>query len=166
MYDATLSTAAAATLAMLFAARRSVRAARAAVIVQRGHVPTDKQLHACISHISSQGYIMASYCTSAEDAICAVTGGHADLVVVAYGGERVARGLAAHGARVEAVHPTPHIVEPPPPPESRPRPVEWIVRWFRGGRSVSEIAELLDSPTGDIRAELQRAGVRAPRRRK
>lgn len=129
-----------------------------------GSVGVDKQTHACLAYIRQRGYRLAGFIRaggSSKDAIQMITNGQADVVVVAFGGRDLAADVNAAGGRIEAVHPTPHVVEPPVPP---PPPVEHppavsaaLVEALRArGKTVREIAEFLAETTVEIRRSLRR----------
>jgi hypothetical protein len=119
-----------------------------------------KQMAACVTYVDKRHYELAGFIKAdgaAEDAVRMVQTGEAEVVVVAFGGRDIAADVKAAGGRVEAVHPMPHVVEPPvppppPPPKSFPRSVVDLLRKMRNlGHSPSEIAKFIGEDTGDIR---------------
>lgn len=132
----------------------------AVIWIQRGLTAETKQEAACHEYLTTSGHRLAAIVTAkhgtARDVVATVTRGEADLVVVAYGGRGIAAAVIAAGGQVIAVHPTPHIVEPPVPPPL-PRSSGGLLAGLRArGKTIEEIARFLDSPTGDIRRMLRR----------
>lgn len=134
-------------------------ARRAAIFVQRG--PLDrKQETACLAYCMEQRWSMFGLVPwwAREDAVTMVRTGEVDTILVAYD-SNVAQQLAddiGSAGRVVVVHPHPHELHP-----RRVWPsvlVDLVVRWSHRGRPVKEIAEDLDTPTGEVRAILREAG--------
>lgn len=132
----------------------------AVMVIQLGNTAADKQRTACVGYIAAMGYRLAGIVEqgrSSADAVAMVARGLATVVVVAFGGRELAVEVIAAGGRVEAVHPTPHVVEPPAPPPANPRSVVGLLAQLRArGRSVEEIASFLGESTGEIRRMLRR----------
>ncbi len=120
-----------------------------------------KQMAACTAYVVDRRYQVAGYIRAggaSADAVRMISAGEASVVVVAFGGRDIAAAVIAAGGRVEAVHPVPHVVEPPvpppppPPPRSFPRSArDMIARMVRRGRTAKEIADLIGENTEDIR---------------
>lgn len=134
----------------------------AVILIQLASSATiTKQWAACTAYVARRRYDLAGLIderhTSAE-AVRMVRHGQAEVVVVAFGGRDIAAEVIAAGGRVEAVHPTPHIVEPPvpPPPRAFPRSVVDLLRKMRRrGHTTSEIAHLIGENTEDVRRILR-----------
>lgn len=122
--------------------------------------PGDKQLEACIDHCQDVGYhLLAIVSGDATGAAKLVEAGRVDVIVAGYGSRSVQH-LAARvegAGRVEVVHPEPHTITPPPR-SGLGTLSELILRWFRRGRSVQQIAADLDGDTTDVRAILRKYG--------
>lgn len=132
---------------------------RAAMFIQRG-VPSDKQEEALLAYIASQRLSMLHRVPwwKPEDAVTLVQAGNVNVIVAAFD-SRAVQQLAAdigHHGKVIVIHPEPRIVEPP-----RGRLgtlADLIVRWYRGGRSVQDIAADIGSEATDVRAVLRKHG--------
>jgi hypothetical protein len=119
-----------------------------------------KQMAACVGYVDRRHYQLAGYIErgTPADAVRMVKNGEAEVVVVAFGGRDIAAEVIDAGGRVEAVHPIPHIVEPPVPPPVKvfPRSVVALLRKMqRRGHSASEIAHLIGEDTGEVMRLLQ-----------
>lgn len=132
----------------------------AVIRLQPGNVAAVKQEAACLGFVCERGYLLAGIVPTwgtRRDAVRMVADGRAMIVVVAFGGRDLAGEVIAVGGRVEAVHPTPHVVEPPVPPS--PRTVVGLLAQLRiRGKTVEEIAGFLGESTGEIRRILRRGG--------
>lgn len=131
----------------------------AIILIQRGEPGFKRQIAACLAYCIDQGYQLNAIIPETappDSALAAVTAGLAAVVVVAYDGQSVASAVTAAGGRVEAVHPTPHVVVPARGLGVSPAV---LVRWYAAGRGVEEIAGLMEETTGDIRDYLRAAGV-------
>ena len=126
----------------------------AIVLLQLGNVSVDRQEAMCLEYILDCGYQLAGWIQptgSSEDAVKMVAAGEAHVVVVAYGGAEYAADIIAAGGRIEAVHPTPHVVEPHPAVRDEPQ-VDSLAQLLRAsGRTVREIAEFIGSSTAEVR---------------
>ncbi len=133
---------------------------RSAIFIQRG-VPAQKQADACLEYTSAERWKMRHYVPywAPEDAVNLVRTGAVDVVVTAYDSPEVRRLAQEVGAagRVLFVHPRPTVVEPTH--RSLPASLgDLVLRWFRRGRSVEEIAAEVDGDTSDIRDLLRQEG--------
>lgn len=134
----------------------------AVIFIQLGNVAVAKQTTSCLGYIRDRGYHLIGFVRaggSPADAVKMVDAGVAQVVVVAYGGRDLAAEVIAAGGVVEAVHPTPHVVEPPvpAPPPAAPRTVPRLLAHLLGkGRTVEQIAAFLDESTQEIRRILRR----------
>lgn len=133
----------------------------AAIYLQHGAnaPPGDKQLEACIDYCQDIGYLLLAIVPAdAADAAKLVESGRVDVIVAGYDSRSVQH-LAARidgAGRVEVIHPEPRVVEPPR--SGLGTLSELILRWFRRGRSVRQIADDLDGDTTDVRAILRKYG--------
>lgn len=133
----------------------------AVILIQlAASVAIAKQEAACLRYVDLRRYRLAGYIERGvpADAVRMVKRGEAEVVVVAFGGRDIAAEVTAAGGRVEAVHPTPHVVEPPvaAPPKSFPRSVVDLLRKMRRrGHTTSEIARLIGENTEDVRRILR-----------
>jgi hypothetical protein len=133
---------------------------RAAIFVQRGF-PADRQTTMCLRYALEQHYTLLAVVPSwaPEDACKLVRDGTVDVVVCAFDSRAVTQ-LAADlppAGRVEVVHPAPHVVVAA---HHRVGSVaDLVARWRRRGRSVRQIAEDLDEPTGEVRDLLRKLGL-------
>jgi hypothetical protein len=133
---------------------------RAVVWIQPGPTAAAKQEQACHDYLMGSCdtlvAIVPARTGSSRDVVAMIARGEAELVIVAFGGRDVAAAVIAAGGSVLAVHPTPHIVEPPVPPPL-PRSSGGLLAALRArGKTVEEIARFLDASTGDIRRMLRR----------
>jgi hypothetical protein len=132
---------------------------RAAIFVQRG-APTDKQTTACLRYALGQRWsvlVIVPY-WQPQDAVQLARDGRIDKLVAAFDSKAVQQ-LAADvdgDAEVLIVHPEPRVVEPPK--RKLGTLGDLIVRWFRRGKTVSEIALDIGEETTDVRAILRRYG--------
>lgn len=136
---------------------------RAVIRLQPGNVAETRQEAACLTFVRERGYHLAAVVRMWGDpqhAVNMVAAGRAHIVVVAFGGRDLAADVIAAGGRVEAVHPTPHVVEPPvpPPPVDRLPSVsgQLLTMLKARGRTIREIAEFVGESTGEIRRILRR----------
>jgi hypothetical protein len=133
---------------------------RAVVWIQPGPTAAAKQEQACHDYVIEGGLRLAAIVPartgSSRDVVAMIVAGKAEVVVCAYGGRTIAAEVIAAGGRVIAVHPTPHVVEPPEPPPLPGSSGGLLARLRAAGKTVEEIARFLDSPTGDIRRILRR----------
>lgn len=132
---------------------------RAAVFIQRG-VPRDKQEEPLLQFIRERHMSMLHRVPwwRPEDAVTLVQAGTVGVVLAAFDSKAVQQLAAAIGdaGKVVVVHPEPRVIEPP-----RGRLVtvaDLILRWFRGGRSVKDIAADIGGETTDVRQILRKAG--------
>lgn len=142
---------------------------RAAIFIQRG-VPTDKQEAACLAYcLNDMQYSVLWFVRpdSPRDAVLLARDNLITAVVTAFE-SRAAHQLAADIAevnphvRVEVVHPVPKVLEPPK--HGLGTLGDLIVRWWKRGKSVEEIARDIDGETTDVRGILRRYGHTVPRR--
>jgi hypothetical protein len=129
--------------------------------VQRGF-PAERQTVLCLQYaVEEQHYTLLAVVPywAPEDACKLVRDGTVDVVVAAFDSKAVNQ-LAADlppAGRVEVVHPQPHVVERP---HHRLGSVaDLVARWCGRGRSVRQIADDLDEPTGEVRDLLRRLGL-------
>lgn len=131
----------------------------AAIFVQRG-APAEKQQVACIDYALGQHWSVLAIVPHwhPDDAVTLAKAGRIDHVVAAFDSKAVQQ-LAADvdgDAEVVVVHPAPRVIEPPK--HKLGTLGELILRWFRAGRTVREIATEIDGDTGDVRELLRRYG--------
>jgi hypothetical protein len=132
---------------------------RAAILIQRG-VPTDKQTEALLRYVLGERWSMLAIVPwwQPADAVTLVRTGEVDTVVCAFDSKAVRQLAADIGATgtVMVIHPEPKVVEPP---RGRLGTVaDLVLRWWRNGKTVGEIALDVGSDTTDIREVLRRAG--------
>lgn len=132
----------------------------AAIFVQRG-VPAEKQRVACIDYALSQHWSVLAIVPHwhPEDIVRLAQDGRIRHVVAAFD-SRAVQQLAADvegAAEVIVVHPEPRLIEPPK--HAAGSIGELVIRWFQKGRTVKEIAGLVDGDTTDVRAILRKYGV-------
>jgi hypothetical protein len=132
----------------------------AVIFIQRG-APAEKQQAACIDYALSQHWSVLAIVPhwQPEDIIHLADAGRIRHVVAAFDSKAVQQ-LAAdveRKAAVVVVHPEPRIIEPPK--HGLGTLGELILRWFRKGRTVEEIAAEVDGDTTDVRAVLRKYGV-------
>lgn len=133
---------------------------RAAIYVLRAF-PADRQTAACSHYITEEHWTLWAIVPpwAPGDAVALARDGTVSVVVAAFDSRAVEQ-LAADlppTCRVEVVHPTPHVVEPP---RHRLGSVEELVgRWFRHGRPPKQIAHDLDENTEEINDVLRRLGL-------
>jgi hypothetical protein len=130
-----------------------------AMLIQRG-VSSAKQEAVLLPYILSQ-HLSMSYrvpCWRPEDAVALVRSGMAAAVVAAFNSKVVQQLAAEIGAagNVIVVHPEPMVVEPPR--RQLGTLGDLILRWWRRGRTVQEIALDIDGDTTDVRQILRRSG--------
>jgi hypothetical protein len=137
---------------------------RAAILIQRATASPERQADVCIPYCVAERLAVQTIVPSwaAGQAVQLVRDGFVGVVVVAFEGPGLAESVARicdAGGRVVAVHPTPRELAPP----RRRGPTRWaselVARWYRKGRTVPEIAELLEEDTAEIRSALLRLGV-------
>jgi DNA-binding NarL/FixJ family response regulator len=131
----------------------------AAIFVQRG-APAEKQRNACIDYALGQHWSVLAIVPPGrpDDAVTLAKNGRIDHVLAAFDSKAVQQ-LAADldgNAQLVVVHPEPRVIEPPK--HKLGTLGELILRWFRSGKTVKEIAELADGDTTDVRAILRRHG--------
>jgi hypothetical protein len=128
----------------------------AILLLQLGNVAVERQVEVCLAYIWDCGYRLAGWIQptgETGDAARMIRRGEADVVVVAYGGEEYAAEIVAAGGRLEAVHPAPHVVEPP---VSRLDLAAVLSMLRATGRSAREIAEFIGESTAEVRRLLRR----------
>lgn len=135
---------------------------RAAIFIQRG-VDEQKQWLACMAHIDRERWSMLQLVPAHApgEAVQLVRDGRIDVIVTAFDSD-AAQAIAADAAglgQVVYVHPSPAVIEPPPDTSGFPRTlVRLVLRWWRRGVEVEEIADRLDEDTGVIRRVIRRGG--------
>jgi hypothetical protein len=134
---------------------------RAAIFVQRGGPPADRQIDACLQFcIASEYTVLALIRHGEPEAAVALAREHRVSVIVTGYDSKAVRQLAADidgNGRVEVIHPEPRVI--PPPKHKLDGPIgELIVRWFRRGKTVQEIAKDVESDTHEVRALIRRYG--------
>lgn len=135
---------------------------RAAILIQRG-VDERKQWLACMAFIDRERWSMLHVVPAhaPAGAVRLARDGIVDVVVTAFDSE-AAQAIAADIAgvgQVVFVHPAPTYIEPPPSTVGFPRElVRLVLRWWRRGVEVEEIADRLDEDTGVIRRVIRRGG--------
>ena len=138
---------------------------RAAIFLQRGGPSRDKQIEACRHYCAEAGYMMLAIVRPDRpgDAVQLVRHHGVTVIVTGYD-SKAAQQLAADiddAGRVEIVHPTPRVLDPPPK-HMLGSVAELIVKWFRRGKPVKEIALEIDGNTTDVRAILRQYGEHPP----
>lgn len=133
---------------------------RAAIFVQRGGPSRDRQIEVCRQYCAEAEYSMYAIVRPErpDDAVRLVRH-HGVAVVVAGYDSKAVQQLAADidtVGRVEVVHPTPRVIEPPK--HKLGSLGDLIVRWFRRGKPVKEIAAEIDENTTDVREILRKYG--------
>lgn len=133
---------------------------RAAIFMQRG-APDDRQQKVCFAYAEQRGYQLPHLFPwfAGDQLVKSVGCGAVDVIITAFDSKNVQQ-LAADvhpRARVEVVHPKPHVVEPPPPRHARSI-TDLIVRWRRRGKNVPEIAMDIEEDTAYVRRILRSAG--------
>lgn len=132
---------------------------RAVIFVQKG-APAEKQTTACLKYVLNQRWSMLAIVPYWQpgDAVKLVRAGRVDTVVAAFDSKAVQQ-LAVEidgDAEVMVIHPEPKLVEPP---KQRIGTIsDLILRWFRRGKTVQQIAIEEDWNTSDVRAILRRHG--------
>lgn len=137
---------------------------RAAILLQRGSVPADRQADICGPYCLEERLKIASIVPAyaPEQAARLVRDGLVDTIVVAFEGRGLAElvvEIADAGGQTIAVHPQPRVLNPP----SRiGAPARWITqlvrRCHKTGMEARQIAALLDEDTTDITSVLLRLG--------
>lgn len=133
----------------------------AAIYIQHGaNAPTgDQQLAACIEYCEAARYFLLAIVPAEADAAARlVECGRVDVIVAGYDSkpvQQLAERLDGAG-RVEVVHPEPRVIEPPR--SGIGTLGELILRWFRRGRSVQQIAREIGGETTDVREILRKYG--------
>ena len=130
---------------------------RAVIYLQPGSVSQDKQWRHCFGYCQQHGLDVVGMVRPAAiaDAVAMVVDGAADLVVSAFatrpGPEDLRSQAADAGVPVEYVR----------PPVLRRELAETVVTvWNNTGRNVDEAARLLGLTTRNVRAALERLGLR------
>ena len=132
---------------------------RAAIFVQRGGPSRDRQIEACRQHCATERYSMLAIVLPGRphDAVQLVRQHRVSVIIAAYDSKAVQQ-LAAElddAGRVEVVHPTPRVIEPP---KHKMTIGDLVVRWFRRGKPVKDIAAEIDGNTTDVRDILRKYG--------
>jgi len=131
----------------------------AAIFTQRG-APVEKQRAACIDYALGQHWSVLAIVPywHPDDAVTLAKSGRIDHVVAAFDSKAVQQLAAAidGDAQVVVVHPEPRVIDPPK--HALISIGELILRWFRNGKTVKEIAEVIDGDTTDVRALLRKYG--------
>lgn len=126
--------------------------ARAAIYLHLGATATrEQQERVCVEYCIGRHYEIVSVVTDVNAAVALVRVGAVDLVVTAYrpsDRDDVVEVLTRRGVRIE---------------EARPGRVrrefgKLVERLFDRGLTVAEIADITESPTGEIRVELLKRG--------
>jgi len=127
----------------------------AIILIQHGSVPADRQTTSCLKYCLQRGYHLEAIGGYAhgDQVLRMAEQGRVTVAVVAYGGVTLAAELESTRARVEAVHPQPHVV--------RPRSLlataaELIKRLAGKGKTPKQIAALLEESTADVTDVLRR----------
>lgn len=132
---------------------------RAAIFIQRG-VSSSKQTTACLRYILAEHWSPQAIVPfwQPADAVRLARDGRIDTLVAAFD-SKVVQQLADDldgDAEVIVVHPQPKIVAP------RRHGLgsigDLILRWWRRGKTVEQIAIDVDGDTTDVRAILRRYG--------
>jgi len=131
----------------------------AVIFVQRG-APREKQRSACARYVLAQGWSVVAIVPHwhPDDAVQLARSGRVEEVVAAFDSRAVQQLVEdlAGAAEVIVVHPEPRVIEPPKHVAASIG--ELIIRLFRKGRTVKEIAGLVDGDTTDVRAILRKYG--------
>lgn len=132
---------------------------RAAMFIQRG-VARDKQEAALLQFILDRRMSMLHRVPwwRPEDAATLVQAGTVGVIVAAFDSKAVHQLAAEIGTagKVIVIRPEPRVVEPPR--QKLGTLSDLILRWWRGGRSVREIAVDIGGETTDVRQVLRRHG--------
>jgi hypothetical protein len=134
-------------------------ATRAVIFVQRG-ASVDKQTTACLRYVLGEHWSMLAIVPfwRPEDAVKLVRDQRIDRIVAAFDSKAVQHlAVEVDGeAEVVVVHPEPRVIEPAK--RKLGTLGDLIVRWFRRGKTVAEIAADIDGDTTDVRAILRKYG--------
>jgi hypothetical protein len=142
--------------------------ARAAILLQRASIAVDRQADICFQYCLGERWAIQTIVPqhAPEQAAQLVRDGHVQVVVVAFEGRNLAdvvAQVADAGGRVMAVHPEPRELTPNRRGLLGGRVSELILRWYRKGRTASQIAELVDADTTDITSVLVQFGLGSSR---
>lgn len=138
---------------------------RAAILIQRASAGSERQADICAPYCLEHRIAIQTIVPhwAIDQAAQLVRDRLVDVVVVAFEGRGLTEMIAAvadAGGKVIAIHPKPRELAPPRRHFGAVRLVsELIGRLYRKGRTVREIAELVDSDTTDIRSALARLGL-------
>jgi hypothetical protein len=124
--------------------------------IRQGHIDAPKQVAALLKRGEERGYRLVSICSRPEDCAAAVTAGAA-RIVLAVDEDRVLVDLVeAAGGRVEALR-----APQEPPRRGAGLSMSAVLRRLCGrGKTPSQIAEILETTTGEITTALRRLGYR------
>lgn len=132
----------------------------AVIFVQRG-APREKQRSACAMHAVAQGWTVLAIVPHWRpgDVVQLARAGRVKHVIAAFDSRAVQQMVEDlnGAAEVVVIHPEPRIIAPPK--HAIGTVADLILRWFRKGRTVEEIAKDVDGDTTDVRAILRRHGV-------
>jgi hypothetical protein len=136
----------------------------AAIFVQRGGPSRDRQIEACRQYCATEQYSVYAIVPPGRpaDAVQLVRQRRVSVIVTGFDSKPVQQ-LAADvdgAGRVEVVHPAPRVVEPPR--HKLGTIADLVVRWFRRGKPIKEIAVEIDGNTTDVRAILRKHGEHLP----
>lgn len=136
---------------------------RAAIFVQRGGPSRDRQTEVCLGYCDTMEYSMLFVVSPRRphDAVELVRQRYVSVIVAGYDSKAVQQLAAEIGdaGRVEVVHPTPRVIDPPKQ-HGIGTLADLIVRWFRRGKPVKQIAIDIDGNTTDVREILRKYGER------
>lgn len=132
----------------------------AAIFLQRGGPSAERQIEACLDYCAAVHYPALAIVPPGRpgDAVQLVRDGRVQVIVTGFD-SKAAQQMAAEiddAGRVEVIHPAPRVIEPPR--HKLATLGDLIVRWFRHGKSVKEIAADIDEKTIDVRAILRKYG--------
>jgi hypothetical protein len=132
-------------------------ARRAVIYIQPGSVSPDRQWRHCFAYCQEHGIDVVGLVrpTAITDAVAMVADGEADLVVSAFAERAQPEDLRSQAA--DAGVPVEYVR----PPVLRRELAEAVVTvWKNTGRNVDEAARLLGLTTRNVRAALERLGIR------
>jgi hypothetical protein len=136
---------------------------RAAIFIQRG-APQTKQQRLCLDYIEEEHWQLVGMVppSGARDAAALVSAGVVDVIITAFDSPaaQALATLVGPCGMVMFVHPLPTCIKVK---SILPTLAELIVRWFRHGRTVRQIADEVGSDTSDVREVLRRGGEQPDR---
>lgn len=123
---------------------------RAAIFIRPDGAPKARQQEACLQYCERHKYHVVSICPELPDCVGLIEDRHVHVIVTAYNGNdaHVERMVRQAGGRLEYVR--------PPRKTRRMEPDDVILQMHERGADVPTISHLLDTPTREIRALIDR----------